>query len=80
MATYQVLARREKGNQIVVSKTRPKKIGMDFKGYIYNTIDKRIIPVGPEVFSRGYWVIDNGIIELDIPPDAENARRSRHPV
>ena len=67
MAIYQVLAKRERGSQIVISKTRPQKIDMLFRGFIYDTNDKRLLSVGPEVFNRGYWVADNGTIDLDLP-------------
>ncbi len=65
MVKYQIIARRGKGEQIVVAEKRPRKIGLDFKGFVYDRVQDELFPVGPEIFSRGYWEVASGTIELD---------------
>ena len=65
MTKYQIIAARGKGAQIVVAKKRPKKIDMGFSGFVYDKKQDELFPVGPEVFSRGYWEEATGTIELD---------------
>jgi hypothetical protein len=86
MAKYNIVASRFNGVQMVLTKyvrlaylgvpAVDADIGEDFEGYIYDKEQETLHLVGPEVFSRGYWEVASGTIELDLLVENDNARRN----